>query len=146
MPTGAKAVGAITFALLGFVTATLLLPHLPENDRGQGVAQISAGLGVMVGWMVMGRSVGGDYKAAARAGIYTSVWLLLWGVLIFSLRLMLVRSFQKWYSSATEAATGVISIAIRYFQISMTVEVVGALLIGGMIAGIVTEFSNRHWS
>lgn len=146
MPTGAKAAGAVTFAILAFGAATLLLPHLPQSDRGRWFALANAGVGAYIGWRVMGRMVGGDYRAAARAGIYTSVWLLLWSVSLFSVRLMAIRSMQGWYHSATDALTGVVAVAIGYFQMSLKVEVVGVLLLGGMAAGVVTEFVSRHWS
>ena len=146
MPTGAKLVGALSFAALGFGTAVLFLPHIPEGQRGQFFAPSCAALGLVMGWTVMGRLVGGDYKAAARAGITTSLWLFVWSILVFSLRLMLMRSYGQWYKTPIEALTGLYGIGLDYAALAMRIEVLGPLVVGGMLAGALTEFSSRRWS
>jgi len=145
MPTGAKLVGAVCFAALGFLTALLFLPHIPDGQRGQWFAPSSAGLGAVVGWMVMGRLVGGDYKAAARAGLGTAGWLFFWGLLVFSLRVMLIRSYGQWYKNPMDALTSLYGIGADYGLMAMRIEVLGPLIVGGMCAGVITEFASRRW-
>jgi len=93
----------------------------------------------------MGRLVGNDFRGAARAGFYTSVWLLIWSLLAFSLREMLKRSLRKQYDSPVEALTNIIEISVHYFMLALSFEVLVTLAVGGMIAGILTELAHRYW-
>ncbi len=144
MPTGAKLVGALLFAAVGYVSARSFAPHIPDGQGGRWFAESCAALGLMLGWVVMGRLVGGDYKAAARAGLVTSGWLFLWSVLLFSLRLMVMRSYGQWYKTPLDMLNGVYDIAVGYLQISARIELLGPLVLGGMIAGVLTEYASRR--
>lgn len=137
--------GAVCFAVLGFGAATVFEPYLPNNESMFWFVAGNVGIGIAMGWMVMGRLVGGDYRAAARAGVGTAFWMLLWAIVIFSLRLMLTRSLGLWYKAPMDALNGALEIGWEYATLAMHVEVLGVLLVGGMLGGVVTEFAKRRW-
>ncbi|NOX41344.1 MAG: TrgA family protein [Alphaproteobacteria bacterium] len=145
MPTGAKLVAGISVALVAFGAATLFLPALNSPSPPRWFASANAALGFVVGWRILGRMVGGSYRAAMSAGTGTSVWLFSWALLMFSLREMILRSLDKRYRTPTEALGNVVEIALYYAKLALSVEVVSALLLGGMIAGLLAEFANRRW-
>jgi hypothetical protein len=145
MPTAAKLIAAICFAAVGFAAASLYLPLLADNQREPYFPAATAVLGAFVGWWIMGRLVGADYRAAARHGFVTSVWLLFWALLVVSLRDMMLKSWDKRYREPTDAIGDVPYIAYDYLMLGMTLEVVGVLAIGGMLSGVITEIVSRRW-
>jgi len=145
MPTGAKLVAGISFALVGFIAATMFLPTLNLQVPPRWFTSANSALGFVVGWRVLGRMVGGSYRAAMSAGTGTAVWLFAWALLLFSFREMILRSLDKRYGTPTEALANVAEIALYYAKLALSVEVVSALLLGGMIAGLLAEFANRRW-
>ena len=145
MPTAAKLVAAVCFAIVAFAAALAYEPLLPESQRGKWFTLASAGIGLWVGWRVMGRMVGGDLRSASRAGVYTIFWLVLWAGLTFSLWEMLIRSWNKRYRTPTEALGNVIEIALYYGSLALNLEVILTLILGGMLAGILSELANRIW-
>jgi len=146
MPTGAKLVAGITFAVVAFVAAQLFLPSLELDAAPRWFAAANALLGFLVGWRVLGRAVGGTYGTAIWAGVGAAIWLFFWALLLFSFREMVLRSLDKRYRIPTEALGNLLEIAIFYAKLAFSVEVLGALLLGGMIAGILAEFAGRRWS
>ncbi len=146
MPTSAKLVAGLCFLCIGFAAAIQFEPVLTEVQRGRWFAPANGALGFVVGWRIMGRLVGGTYGAAARAGIGTSVWLFFWALLIFSLREMLLRSWDKRYRTPTEAIGNMVEIGIHFGSLALRFEVIAVLVLGGMIAGVIAEFTNRRWS
>ncbi len=144
-PSAAKLAAGLCFAAVAFFAATLFEPSLSEGQRAQWFTAANAGLGFIVGWRFMGPATGRGYRLSARAGIGTSVWLLIWALVVFSLREMLVRSWDKRYRTPTEALGNTIEIATYFFGLALSVEVLGTLVVGGMIAGLVAEFSDRKW-
>ncbi len=145
MPTAAKLVGAICFALVGALAAAALAPVLPDQFRAQWFVPANAAIGALVGWRVMGRAVGEGMRRALFAGLGTSAWLLFWALVIFSLREMLMRSLDRRYGNPTDALTNVIAIFEQFFRMAMIPEVVVILLAGGLIGGLLSELADRRW-
>lgn len=145
MPTAAKLVAALAFAGVGYATAQVFLPEVPKGMHAPWIREMSALLGLVVGWIVMGRSVGAGMYLAAMRGIYTSLLLLFWALVEFSGREMVLRALDKRYDRVMEAVTGTLDIAYWFFQLSLFPAFWLTLLGGGLLAGMVTEFANRHW-
>ena len=144
-PTAAKLVAAILFAFIGMAAALAYEPFLPESKREPLFAEATALIGAFVGWWVMGRLVGGSYRLSGRAGVVTSFWLLFWALLIFSLRMMVLKSWEKRYREPAEALSDVVFIGYGYLKLAMNLPVLGVLAVGGLIAGMVVEFIARRW-
>jgi hypothetical protein len=72
MPTAAKLVSAVVFAALAYLVADLYVPGMPGSPA-VGYLRPGCGLiGMLCGWMVMGRLVGKGMLAAAGSGFRTS--------------------------------------------------------------------------
>ena len=73
MPTAAKLVAAICFALLGLLTAAVLRETLPETQREGYLFPGAVLAGVLCGWRVSGSAPRAGYLEAASTGLRTTV-------------------------------------------------------------------------
>lgn len=146
MPTAAKLVAAVMFAAVGFLAAQAYVPSLPEGTQIGFLREICAMLGLVIGWFVMGRLVGKGYVEAVGFGIRTSVTVLFWAVLGFSIYEMILRSTKMMYDGPMEALLGVFDLVIYYGKMMGSPEFIGTLLIGGVLGGIAAEWAGRRWS
>ena len=94
MPTGAKAVAAVTFAVVGWLTANAYVPNMPSAESVGSFRELTALLGALIGWRVMGNSVGNGYAAAAGSGWKTVVVLVFYALLLFAIYEMLQQSVK----------------------------------------------------
>ena len=116
----------------------------PDVQYGQ-FSIINVVIGLACGWMVMGRLTGKGYKAAIGSGLRTSVTVTVWALLIFSIVLMVRKAFKKRYDSPMEAITDIFTLALEQGQLVFTLEVLSALVIGGVLGGIAAEWAKRRW-
>ena len=75
MPTAAKLVAEISFAIVGWLAANAHVPTQGENADVGAFRELTALLGLIIGWMVMGGLVGKGYREAIGSGLRTSVTL-----------------------------------------------------------------------
>ncbi len=144
MPTAAKLVAAVAFALVGWLAALAYIPQLPEGTGTGSFPEITAGIGFLLGWLTMGPNVGRGYKEALSYGLRTSIFLVFWTLFIFSIVRMISRSTKMQYHNAGEAVLDVPMQMLEYARLLPATEIVVTLVIGGILGGLVTEFA-RKW-
>lgn len=147
MPTAAKLVSAVAFALVGWLAALAYIPQLPEATNTAFLPLMMAILGFLVAWLSMGPNAGRGYPTAISLGLRTSALLVFWGLLCFALQYMVRQSFHVGhYHNLGEAVLDVPMLMIQYGKLLWAQQVVGTLAIGGVLGGILTEFAGRRWS
>ncbi len=144
MPTAAKLVSAIVMGVLGWVAAHLVIPHLPPESRIGFFREITATIGVLVGWRFLGARAGAGAGASLGFGLGASLVLVFWALLVFSGYEMIKRSLRKSYDGPVEGLKGMMQIAIDDLVYLRPVEVWGALLLGGLAAGLIAEAVARR--
>jgi hypothetical protein len=145
MPTGAKAMAAISFAVAGFITALAYIPNMPEAGRVGSLPLMLGALGAIVGWRVMGTSVGKGYIRAIGSGWKTMIVLIFFALLFFGTYEMLQLSVRMRYDGPLEAILDVFQRMLDRAPPIMAPPVLAAILIGGGVAGILTENASRRW-
>ena len=145
MPTGAKLVAAICFAAVGWILANYYAMNMPDASAAGPIREGAAVLGAIVGWMVMGPSVGKGYVEAAGSGVKTAVVLTVVALFALSLREMLDNSVKMRYDGALDAFLDVFHTMAERSQALLSLGVFGTLLIGGIIGGLLTENAGRRW-
>lgn len=145
MPTGAKLVAAVCFAIVGWLAAEAYIPQLPADTRTGYFREIMALLGFVLGWMTLGPNVGRGYADAASIGMRTSFLLVFWGLLGMSIYFMVRRSTRMIYDNAGDAALDVPMLMLQYAGLMGSVPLVAVLAVGGAIGGVLTEFAGRRW-
>jgi hypothetical protein len=145
MPTGAKLVAAVCFAIVGWLAAEAYIPQLPADTRTGYFREIMAVLGFVLGWMTLGPNVGRGYADAASIGMRTSFLLVFWGLLGMSIYFMVRRSTRMIYDNAGDAALDVPMLMLQYAGLMGSVPLIAVLAVGGAIGGVLTEFAGRRW-
>ncbi len=138
MPTAARLIAALGFAVVGLGVAQLL-GLLPVGWA------IWGGIGAVCGWVVMGRLTGRGYRAAVGFGLRTSVTLAFWALLALSLREMIRRAFLRQYNDPFEAIVAIFEIALDRGRDLIAAEPLAVLVVGGLVVGVLAEFAARRW-
>lgn len=145
MPTGAKAMAAISFAVVGWMLANAYVPAMPEAQAVGAFREFTAVLGAIIGWRVMGTSVGKGYVGAIGSGWKTVIVLVFMALLLFGIYEMLLQSVKMRYEGPIEAILDVFGRMLDRAPPLLSTGVLAVALIGGGIAGILTENANRRW-
>ena len=147
MPTAAKIVGAICFALFGAVAAEMVKPALPEGTQFGLFVPICAVIGLLNGWLVMGRLTGHGYRDAMGSGVRTAITIVVWALLVFSIYEMILRSMHvNRYDGPMEAVTAAFGLMLDYGKVLLTPIILGTFLVGGLIGGAITEWAGKRWN
>jgi hypothetical protein len=145
MPTGAKAMAAISFAIVGWLIANAYVPNMPEVQSVGLVREFTAAIGGVVGWRVMGNSVGKGYLGAVGSGWKTVIVLVFFALLFFGIWEMLLQSVKMRYEGPFDAIVDVFKRMLDRAPPLLSQGVLAAMVIGGAIAGVLTENANRRW-
>lgn len=146
MPTAAKMFSAVAFVLVGWWAAVAYIPQLPPGMAVGYFAEIMAALGFVVGWRSLGRNAGRGYSDSISYGLRTSFLLVFWALLGFAVYLMIERSLLQGYrGDVGKAVLDVPQIMMQYGRLTLTEGVLAALIIGGVIAGLLAEMVARRW-
>ena len=84
--------------------------------------------------------------AAFSYGLTALVALVVMAVFFNSSVVMLERSLRKRYDGPGEAITDVFELFIEHATMMATPEIVGTLVVGGLVGGLITEFFGRRFS
>jgi hypothetical protein len=145
MPTGAKLMAAASFAIVGWVLANYYAVNMPDAASAGPIREGAAVVGALVGWQVMGPSVGKGYVEAAGAGIKTAVVLAVVALFLLALSEMIENSVKMRYDGALDAILDVFETAVKRSQALASLGVAATILIGGIIGGLLTENAGRRW-
>lgn len=145
MPTGAKAMAAVSFAVVGWMIANAYVPNMPEAQTVGGFRELTGLLGAAVGWRVMGTSVGKGYVGAIGSGWKTVIVLVFVALLLFGIYEMLGQSVKMRYDGPMEAIIDVFQQMIKRSEALFSVSVLAVMAIGGGVAGVLTENASRRW-
>ncbi len=145
MPTGAKGMAAVTFAVVGWMTANAYVPNMPEAQSVGAFREYTAVLGALVGWKVMGTSVGKGYVGAIGSGWKTVVVLVFFALLLWGTYEMLIQSVKMTYDGPMDAIVDVFNRMLERSQPLLSASVLAVMAVGGGIAGILTENASRRW-
>ena len=145
MPTTARLVAALAFALVAALAAVVYIQLLPRGTLTGMLIPVASGFGVVTGWIVMGRNVGHSYAEAAATGLRAAVIILFFVMLTFSIYEMIKRALAMLYQSPLDAVLGVFAIMFNYLQLMLDWNFLGTVALGGMIAGMAAEYADRRW-
>jgi hypothetical protein len=146
MPTAAKLLSAVLFAALAYLVADLYVPGMEGSPVVGFLREGCAFIGMLCGWLVMGRLVGKGMYAAAGSGFRTSATILFWCLLSFSVLEMIKQSTKKIYDGPMEALLAIFDIMIKYGTFALRAEVLVTLAVGGMLGGVLAEWISRRAS
>lgn len=145
MPTSAKLVAAVWFALMGWLAANAHIPALGENASFGRFREITAVIGLFSGWWILGAQTGKGYPDSIGTGLKTSIVMAFFAVLGFSGYQMVGESMKMRYDGPMDAMLGWVDLMIANAKNMATVGVLGVLILGGVIGGPLAEWAWRRW-
>ncbi len=145
MPTATKIFAAVAFAIVGWLAASFYIPQLPEGTSTGFFREITAALGFLIGWFTLGKAMGKGYREAISLGLMTSLYLLVWALVGFSVYRMIMRSTKMTYHDAGEAVLDVPMLMLYYGKLMGSVPFIATLVIGGALGGMAAEFAVKRW-
>jgi hypothetical protein len=145
MPTGAKLMAAISFAVVGWIMANFYAVNMPDAAAAGPIREGAAVVGAIIGWRVMGPSVGKGYVEAAGSGVKTAVILLVAALFLLALSEMLGNSVKLRYDGALDAILDVFLTMAKRSEALLSLGVIGSVFVGGIIGGLLTENAGRRW-
>ena len=146
MPTAPRLIAAVCLALLAWYTSGLIMPLMPEGTQFGLFSIVNAGLGALAGWQVVGTRVGFGYRPAMGAGLTGTLTFVIWGLVVHSIVIMIENSLDRRYKGPTEAVIDVFNLGLEARAYNGSANVIMTLVVGGLIAGIIAEWSSRRWA
>ena len=137
MPTRGRLVGAILFAGLAWYTSLLIIPLFPVGTNLGLFQEVNTFFGLIAGL---------GYVAAFSYGLTALVAMVVMALFFNSSVVMVEQSLRKRYDGPGEAVTDVFQMFVDHAIMMATPEIIGTLLIGGIVGGLVTEFFGRRFS
>lgn len=150
MPTASKLVAALCFAFTGFFVAESYRMGLIAREQSglafDGMQLVMAAIGAICGWRIMGRLAGKGWAAAMGTGLRTAVTVVFWALLLFAIQRMVRKALQRLYGdSPMEAVVDIFALMLDYAMQLAQPEVLVAILLGGVLGGLATEWAGRRW-
>lgn len=148
MPTAAKLFAAVFFAIVAGLTAHIYALGLPEGQTAGRLREVSAVVGLLCGWLVMGPAAhrAGRRIDAMGAGIRTSVIMVLFVLLIFACVEVMERAFMGRYKTPLDAVLAVFDHALRMAPPIGQPESLATLLLGGLLGGAFAHWAAKRWN
>jgi hypothetical protein len=145
MPTAAKLAAAILFGVLTWYVSDLVTLLFPDRADFGRFTQYNAALGAVVGWVVAGGRARTTWPNAVAYGMTAALCIMLLALLINSLAVMLSQSFRRVYEGPVEALADVARLMVEKFVLIATPQIMVTLLVGGVLAGLATEWVARKY-
>lgn len=145
MPTAAKLAAATLFGFLAWHVSGFVDPLFPEGTDLGRFAEYNAAIGAVIGWRVSGTRARTTWPNAVAHGITTALSMLIVALLFHSLARMLSQSIRRVYEGPLDALVDVVRIMIENFHMIATPGIMGTLLVGGVLAGLATEWVARNY-
>lgn len=145
MPNGARATAALCLAVLGFAVSFLVMPLMPEGTDFGYFVHVNTLLGLVCGWVVMGKRAGRGLVPAINNGLTGMAVMVLWALFIQGAWEMFRLAMRHRYDGPFEALSQIFVIALDYFFVIAVPAVLVTLVIGGVMAGLATENASRRW-
>ena len=147
MPTAAKLVAGLVFGFVAFLAAHFYALSLPGGASSGVLRQVSAVVGVLCGWFVMGpfaKRARGPVDAMG-AGVRTSLTMLIFVLLIFAIVDMMDRAFKGRFKTPLDAILSIFEQSMRLIVPVAQPGILGVLLLGGLAGGAMAHWAGRRW-
>ena len=145
MPTSAKLAAAVLFGALAWWVSQMIEPLFPEGTDMGRFAEYNAILGAVIGWRIAGGRAKTTWPNAVAYGLTAALSMTLMALFLHSATIMVSQSFRKVYEGPMEALVDVVRIMVENFQKVSTPEIMGTLFLGGIVAGLATEWVARNY-
>ncbi|MGJ8545491.1 MAG: TrgA family protein [Sulfitobacter sp.] len=145
MPSAARLVAAICLAIVAYIVSQMVKPLMPDGTDFGYFDVVNVSLGVLVGWIAMGKRGGRGIVSGINNG-FTGVFLLVfWALFVQACNEMTALAMKNRYDNVFEAITAVFQIGAEYGVTIATLPVGLTLVASAVIVGLLTEIAHNRW-
>ena len=145
MPDAARLVAAASLALIAFIVSGQIMPLMPEGTDFGYFTWVNMAIGVLCGWIIMGKRAGRGITAAINNGLTGMLAMVFWGLFVQGTYEMVYLSLRHRYDGPFEAIGAIFENAIKYGAVLFELHIISTLVVGGILAGLATEYAWRTW-
>lgn len=145
MPTAAKLIAALCLAALGYATSEVIKTTLPTSTVFGVFSYVNAGIGLVMGWIVVGNRAGRGMSAALSNGFTGTVGLVFWGLFVQGGNEMTRLALRNKYDGMFEAILAIFQNMVVYAEMMLDAKIILTLLCGAIITGFLSELGARYW-
>ena len=146
MPTAGRLAGAIMFALYGWYAAGYSAQFFPEGNPPDLLIPVSAFIGLLIGWMMVGRRAGRGYNPAVGIGLSAAATFTFWVLFLLAFQQMMKNAMRRLYDGPMEAVVDTFDLMLEQSQDLLDVGLIATVLIGGILSAWVTEYFGQRYS
>ncbi len=146
MPTAAKMAAAFCLAGVAFYASQVFRPLMPPHTDFGYFDIVNVVLGLLCGWFIIGKRVGNTYVESFSAGLTGVAALVAWALFFQSFNEMLKLALQRRYDGPVEGLVAIFEIGVDFGQYLLDAKLIGVLIVGGIVTGVVAEWTSRRWS
>ncbi|MEM6577981.1 MAG: TrgA family protein [Pseudomonadota bacterium] len=146
MPTTGKGVAAILLAIVAWFASEMYRPLMPEGTDFGWFNEVNVVLAILSGWIVIGTRLNRSYSDAIGAGLTGVAALVFWAVMLQAFNEMLRLALERRYDGPVEALVAVFELALDYAVNLLHAPLLILLIGGGIVIGIICEFTARRFS
>lgn len=145
MPTAAKLIAAIFFAVTTMIASELFKPYMPEGTQFGYFTYMNGAIAASVGWKLLGGRAGNGVTSAINNGVTALFALVLFLLFSHSFRLMIIESTGIGYGSLSEALQDVAQKMVEHGLLVLNTDVLVAFGLGTFATSILAEAASRRW-
>jgi hypothetical protein len=143
MPTGAKLIGAVLFALTGAIAAWSGIPGLPDGRQAGSLVLIATLSGLYFGWALAGTRVGANLQQSLVLSLRTLVMMTLTTLFLIAGEEAYQRSIKLRYDGPVEAVTDVANLMIFFGKMAIQPPVLTVMGLGVVIGAVFVNWAGR---
>ncbi len=146
MPTAARLFAALSLVILAFIVSGQVMPLMPEGRAvGPWFTPVNMGVALVVGWVVLGGRAGRGSVSAINNGLTGMVVMMFWELFVHSTDEMVRLAMRNRYDGPLDAVLAIFHIGFDFAVVIFDSKVIITLVIGGVVAGLMTEYASRKW-
>ncbi|MWB77042.1 TrgA family protein [Pseudooceanicola sp. 216_PA32_1] len=147
MLTMPKLVSALMIAFLAWIISGLVKAVMPEETNFGHFVELSVVVGLLCGWVVLGRRVNGflGFGIATGIGLTAMVATVFWTLFLVTGNEVLRLAVDERFDGPKEALLAMFPLGAEYGQYLLFRDTILTIVIGGMVAGFLADLSARYW-
>ncbi|NOC82163.1 TrgA family protein [Ruegeria atlantica] len=145
MPTASRLVAAVCLVVLAFLVSSMVIENGEEGKDYGYFTYVNMALGAICGWKIMGKRAGRGWTAGINNGLTGVASLVFWALFVQGCYRMFDLAMRNRYGGPFEAVMAIFSIGIDYGKQLIYPEILVALALGAVVAGLATEQASRKW-
>jgi len=144
-PTASQLVSALCLALLAFIVSGQVMPLMPEGTDFGYFTWVNMVLGLVCGWVIIGKRAGRGRTAAINSGLTGMAMMVFWALFVQGCYEMFRQAMRNRYDGPFEALAAIFVIGMDFGKILLEFHIILTLVIGGILAGFAAEYAKKQW-